>query len=145
MDENTVVFACGLSDEHGNQDFTCAQLWVNIAKNCHQIAVNDLLVDAYYRLASRPQNPGFKLIRVIKHLMANSNKHQFLRYSPPYDWVSGLPADDAHLVVLAIQSNAVLVTSDSRLREKIAELEIAQIRSLRVLAPADAVPLTLAL
>ena len=144
MDENTVVSAYNLEDDQGKQDFTCAQLWLNIAQNCHRIALNDYLLEKYRKKTTHAQNPGLKIVRIIQYLMTNSNKNEFLAYSPAYDWTSNLPSDDASIVLLAIQSGSVLVTSDLRLKAKLASLSYPQVKSLKVLSPKDAVPLTLA-
>lgn len=139
MDENTVVSALNLRDDHGNEDFTCAQLWINIANNCHSIVINTYLLRGYYELADKVDKPGFKVMRIIDHLTRNSGKSEFLGHSPAYSWAAKLPSDDAPIVVLAVQSNAVLVTSDSRLMQKLDALKVV---ALKALTPKAAVPLT---
>lgn len=142
MDENTLVSACTLTDEKGKEDFTCAQLWINIANNCHHIAVNQFLLSGYRKKTAQMKNVG-PIMRIIQHVLINSNKYEFLSYTPKYDWVSSVPSDDAPIVLLAIQSGAVLVTSDSRLRAKLSSLSAREVRDLRVLPPKEAVPLSL--
>ncbi len=139
MDENTVVSALNLEDAQGNEDFTCAHLWLNILENCHHIVVNDYLLKGYYRKTASARNSG-QAVRIIHHVMTNAVKSEFIGYSPSYSWASQLPPDDAPIVLLAHQSGAVLVTSDSRLRGKVESL--SSLASLRILAPREAVPLS---
>ena len=141
MDENTVASALTLKDDHGIDDFTCAQLWINIANNCHSIVLNDYLRRGYDRIAKRVPEPRLRMMLILNHITKVVGKSEYLAFLPNPPWASKLPNDDAPIVLLAVQSGAILVTSDSRLIQKIQSLP--EIKSLSVLRPKEAVQLSL--
>jgi hypothetical protein len=143
MDENTVVSALTLEDDQGNPDLTCAQLWINIASNCHSIVLNDYLRQGYYEIAGRVREKGMGFMKILNHITKTLGKLEYMSYLPNPQWAAKLPTDDAPIVLLAVQSRAVLVTSDFRLRTALQSLSAAETKSLTVLTPEDAVPLSL--
>ena len=143
MDENTVVSALTLEDDQGDPDLTCAQLWVNIANNCHSIVLHDHLRQGYYRIAGRTQERGLGFMKILNHVTKTLGKSEFFTYLPNPNWVEKLPSDDVPIVLLAVQSGAVLVTSDSRLKVALQSLRVPETKKLTLLTPEEAVPLSL--
>lgn len=143
MDENTVVSALTLEDDQGNSDLTCAQLWINIANNCHSIVLNDYLRHGYYEMAGRVRERGLGFMKILNHVTKTLGKTEYISHLPNPHWTAKLPSDDVPIVLLAVQSRAVLVTSDSRLRTALQSVSATETNNLLVLTPQDAVPLSL--
>jgi len=142
LDECVVLSAQNFSDQHGNEDFKSAHLVISIAENCHKIAVNDYLMKKYYEkisdVDSIRQPVSFKVIRIIKHMLKNPNKNVYLAFIPNYPFENEIPSDDLPIVKTAVHTQAIFVTSDGRLRQKIEELGLPQRHKFKVLYPKEA-------
>ena len=133
LDVNTLIFAQNYCDAKGNTDYAPATLFLLIAQNCHKIVCDRTLRDAYFEHLSDD-----RFGKLLKHLLFNSEKCNFHDYLPNYPFEKNLPPDDVEMVKLAVFANAVLVTSDNRLKAKIQKLNISQSHNLKVKDPANA-------
>lgn len=142
LDECVVLFAQNFSDQYGNEDFKSAHLVISIADNCHKIAVNDYLMKKYYEKTSDiehiKQTVSFKVIRIIRYMLKDSDKHKYIAFIPNYPFENEIPSDDLPIVKTAVHAQAIFVTSDRRLRQKIEELELPQRHNIKVLCPEEA-------
>jgi len=141
LDECVILFAQNFTNEHGNEDFTSAALMYSIAVNCHKIAVNEYLANKYYeKIKAAKQTFGSPIIRLINHLLRNTDKNIFLTYIPDFPFESEIPIDDLPIVKTAVHTRSLFVTANGKLRRKIEELEIPRKHSIKVLDPKDALP-----
>jgi hypothetical protein len=122
---------------------TRAQLWINIANNCHSIVLNDYLRQGYYETAGRVREKGLGFMKILTHVTKTLGKTEYTSYLPNPHGASKFLSDDAPIGLLAVQSRAVPVTSDSRLRTALQSVSAAETKSLMVLTPQRAVPFLL--
>ena len=149
LDENVVILAQQGQDEHGNINPTCAELIQQIIQICHTIVVDDVLWDKYYAQLNRPAHhhsfQGPFLLRVLWDALTVSGKVDGLRHTAPtIDDEGSIPSgsqDDAHLVRLAVETGAILVTTDLALRNDLASSGMLSKYSLNVVSPQDALAL----
>lgn len=142
LDECVVLFAQNFSDQYGNEDFKSAHLVMSIADNCHKIAVNDYLMKKYYEKISdierKRQTVSFKVIRIIKHMLKNPNKNVYLAFIPNFPFENEIPSDDLPIVKTAVHSQAIFVTVDGKLKQKIEELGLPKRHNIKVVHPKEA-------
>ena len=142
LDESVILFAQNFSDQYGNEDFKSAHLVISIADNCHKIAINDYLTKKYYEKTSDieriKQAVSFKVIRILKYMLKNPDKNVYLAFIPNYPFENEIPSDDLPIVKTAVRAQAIFVTADGRLRQKIEELELPQRHNIKVLYPEEA-------
>ena len=146
LDENIVILAQEGQDEHGNTDPGCANLIQQIIEICHTLVVDDVLWDKYVEQLYRPryQHPtmGPFLIRALSNALTVTGKVAGLGHTAPIMGDEGqIPdgsQDDAYLVRLAVETGAILVTTDGPLRDDLATCGILSKYSLTVVSPEDA-------
>ena len=149
LDENIVILAQQGRDEHENTNSQCADLIQQIIKICHTIVVDDVLLSKYieqlYRFDHHHPTQGPFLIRSLCHAFTIENKVNGGDHTAPIieDEVL-IPSgsqDDVHLVRLAVETRAILVTTDGPLREDLASCGIQSKYGLTVVTPEDALSL----
>ena len=149
LDENVVILAQQGLDEYGNPSPVCADLIQQIIEICHTIVVDDAL---WFKLDDQLNSPGYNhpelgpfLVRVLWNALTIPEKVDGLgTTTPPFTDETSIPPgsqDDTYLVRLAVETRAVLVTTDAPLRQ---DLESSGIRSeynLTVVPPEEALGL----
>ncbi len=149
LDENVVILAQQGLDEHGNPSPVCADLIRQIIEICHTITVDDVLWDKYDDQLNKPAHQelqfGPSLLRVLWNALTIPGKVDGLgTTAPSFTDEASIPAgsqDDTYLVRLAVETGAILVTTDTPLRQ---DLESSGIRSdynLIVVPPEEALGL----
>ncbi|MEM2126745.1 MAG: hypothetical protein QXH67_00790 [Candidatus Bathyarchaeia archaeon] len=139
LDENIIVFATKMCNAEGEEDYTSTYLILNIAENCHRIIYNNELYMRYTNKVDEiPQGSmSFKAIRVISHMLKDQRKSRDVKYVPELD-LKELSIDDRSLVKMAVHTNAILISSDRKLRDKIVNLGLNRLYNLRVVDPREA-------
>ena len=66
-------------------------------------------------------------------MLNNPYKNIYLTFNPDYQFENEIPSDDLSIVKTVVHAQAIFVTSDGRLRQKIEELELPQKHNIRVL------------
>ena len=146
LDENVVILAQRGLDENDTPSLVCADLVQQIIDICHTIVVDDVLWDKFEHQLNRPgyHDPqlGPHLILVLRNALTIPEKVTGLgRTSPAFDDEEAIPPgsrDDTHIVRLAVESQAMLVTTDGSLREDLASSGIQSTHSLTVVSPEEA-------
>ncbi len=128
LDENVFIAAETVQNERKQDDRSSADLVEAIVGNCHALVVSLELFAKYSRKANaigqeRAASGGVRMMPLLKILMVNPEKCRFV---PPQEIVrvpdeNSLPADDIFLIRLAVPTNAVLVTADNRLIQRLAD------------------------
>ena len=149
LDENVVILAQRGLDEYGNDNLVCADLIQKIIDICHTIVVDDTL---WFKLDDQLNSPAYHhpelgpfLVRVLWNALTIPGKVDGLgTTTPPFTDETSIPPgsqDDTYLVRLAVETRAILVTTDTPLRQ---DLESSGIRSeynLTVVPPEEALGL----
>ena len=146
LDENIVILAQQGCDEYGNTNPGCADLVQQIIEICHTIVVDDVLWGKYYKQLSHfgdyYPNLGLLLIRLLSNAAKVSGKVEGIGHiAPTMDDEGSIPIgsqDDAYLVRLAVETRAILVTTDGPLRDDLASCGIQSKYGLTVVSPEDA-------
>lgn len=149
LDENVVILAQQGRDEYGNTNPGCADLIQQIISICHTIVVDDVLLDKYFEQLYSPgyhhPNLGPFLIRLLCNALEVSEKvdgHGHI--APTINDEGSIPdgsQDDVYLIRLAVETGAVLVTTDKALRDDLASCGILSKYALTVVSPKDALEL----
>ena len=146
LDENVVILAQQGLDEKGAPSPVCGELVQQIIEICHTIVVDDLLWDRFDNQLRRPghQHPqaGPYLLRVLWNALTIVNKVDGLGHTAPsFDEEGSIPpgsTDDTYIVRLAVESGAILVTTDRALRDDLRESGIQGTYGLTVVSPDEA-------
>ena len=146
LDENIVILAQEGQDEYGNTDPGCANLVQQIIEICHTLVVDDVLWDKYFEQLYHPgyhhPDMGPFLIRALYNALTVSEKVDGLGHTAPIMDDEGLiphgSQDDVYLVRLAVETGAVLVTTDGPLRDDLEACGIQSKYDLTVVSPEDA-------
>src|ERR1700691_5919190 len=109
-------------DAHDRPDLTSTELVRRIGANCHTIVVNNLLRERYwvpinsaFRAGRRPK--ALEPTAFIVQLQMNSLKWSFeTEDCPELPEGIAIPAEDIHIVRLALLSRSKIVTADDELR-----------------------------
>ena len=149
LDENIVILAQQGLDEYGDPDPRCADLIQKIIEICHPLVVDDVLWDKYVEQLYRPgyHHPliGPFLIRILIDALTIPEKVVGLRHTAPTMDDEGLipdgSQDDAYLVRLAVETGAILVTTDGALRDDLESCGILSKYDLTLVSPEDAMGL----
>lgn len=149
LDENVVILAQQGRDEYGNINPACADLVLQIIEICHTIVVDYVLWNKYLEqlnhLGNQHPKEGPFLIRLLRHALTISEKMDgFSLTAPILDDEKTIPRgsqDDTHLVRLAVETGATLVTTDKALRDDLASCGILSKYGLNVVSPEDALGL----
>ena len=146
LDENIVILAQQGLDERGNFNPVCADLVRQIIEICRTIVVDDVLWGKFDEQLHRPgyQLPqaGPILFRVLCNALATANKVDGLGHTASSFGKEGsIPpgsTDDTYIVRLAVESGAILVTTDGALRDDLRESGIQDRYGLTVVSPDEA-------
>ncbi len=146
LDENVVILAQQGLDDEGAPSPVCAELVQQIIEICHTIVVDDILWDKFYEQLNRPghQLPqvGPILFRVLCNALTTANKVDgFGHTAASFDEEGSIPpgsTDHTYIVRLAVESGAILVTTDGALRDDLRESGIQDAYGLTVVSPDEA-------
>ena len=146
LDENIVILAQTGTDDHENPDSVCHDLVTGIIDICHSIVADDELWRRYqqqlYNRANQRLNIGPDIMMTLSLAMSREDKVERLPHDAvPFEGEASIPAgsqDDTFLVRLAVETGAILVTTDEALREDLQDSGIQQSRNLTVLSPRNA-------
>lgn len=122
LDENILYLAIYGVDAQGRSDSAATDLVRRIGANCHTIVLNNLLRDRYWvpitaALRENRRPKALEPIAFIVQLQMNSLKWWLeLDDCPRIPEGALIPAEDVHIVRLALLSQAKIVTADSELR-----------------------------
>jgi hypothetical protein len=144
LDENILYFAIYGVDEHDQPDLTSAELVRRIGANCHRIVVNNFLRERYWVPINQAINEGrrpraMEPVSFIVQLQMNSEKWSLeLSDCPELPAHVDVPAEDIHIVRLALLSQTIIVSGDAELR---AAVNGTPVLGLRALTPSEALVL----
>ena len=149
LDENIVILAQRGQDEHGNTNPECADLVQQIIKICHTIVVDDVLWKKYVAQLNRRSHYHSEVGPFLMQLLGNALKipGKFCGFgytASSFDDEALIPhgsQDDVYLVRLAVETRAILVTTDGPLRDDLASCGIQSKYGLTVVSPKDALGL----
>ena len=146
LDENIVILAQTGTDDRENPDSVCHDLVTGIIDICHSIVADDVLWERYqrqlYNRTHQRLNIGPDIMMTLSLAMTREDKVERLPHdAPPFEGEESIPAgsqDDTFLVRLAVETGAVLVTTDEALRDGLQDSGIQQSHDLTILSPGDA-------
>ena len=149
LDENVVILAQLMQDDHGNSNLDCIDLIQRIVDICHTMVVDDVLWDKYDEQLNKPayHHPqlGPFLVPVLWNALTIERKVDGLGHQAA--WFSEealIPAgsqDDTYLVRLAVDTGATLVTTDGALRDDLETCGLISEYGLTVVSPEQALGL----
>ena len=146
LDENVVILAQQGLDEHGDPNPVCLELVRRIIEICHTIVLDDVLWEKFDNQLNRyghqsPQH-GPSLLRLFWSALQTDNKIVGLgQTAPPFDEESSIPpgsVDDLHIARIAVDTRAILVTTDGKLRCHLQQSGIQTTYGLTVATPEEA-------
>ena len=146
LDENIVILAQQTKDDRGGDSLVCYDLVRDIIDICHTIVVDDILWDNYMDQLRRPryQHPlvGPVMLRVLVGALEIPNKIERLAGNAAiFEGEEAIPSgsqDDTYIIRLAVETGAILVTTDGPLRDDLRECGILETRNLTVVSPDQA-------
>ena len=146
LDENVVILAQQGLDEEGKPGPGCLDLISRIIEICHTIVVDEVLLEKYFSQLNRPgyAHPtlGPHLLRILSNALTIDDKVVgFGHIAPSFDGEPSIPpgsADDTYIVRLAVESGAILVTTDGPLRDDLRESGIQDAYGLTIVSPDEA-------
>ena len=123
LDENILYFAVKGVNTSGAPDCTATDLVDRIGSNCHRMVIDPELAGRYAKHLQTLESvrpPAMEPSRFLNEFLLNSAK-AFLEPYKPAQIPQGVkvPHEDIHIVRLAVQSGALVVTEDIPLREAI--------------------------
>lgn len=146
LDENVVILAQLGTDDQGDSSLACLDLIQRIIEICHTIVVDDVLwvkyMDQLYRPRNQDRQSGPGLALVLRRALEHSNKVDGIGHiAPEFQDENKIPTgsqDDTFLVRLAVETGAILVTTDTPLRDALTECGIQETHNLIVVSPEQA-------
>ncbi len=146
LDENVVICAQTGTDDRGNPSTVCTDLVERIIDICHPIVVDDVLWEKYEQQLYSPryQRPalGPSIMRDLWNAYTIPDKIEGLgRHTLSFEGEDSIPAgsqDDVYLVRIAVETGAILVTTDEALRDDLRECGIQSGHNLTVASPEEA-------
>lgn len=143
---NSLILAQRGLDENDDPSHVCSDLVQKIIEICHTIVVDDVLWDRFDDQLNRPGYQDLQLgpylMRVLWNALTIHEKIVGLGHtSPAFDGEESIPPgsrDDTHIVRLAVESQAILVTTDGNLRDDLAASGIQSAHGLTVVSPEEA-------
>lgn len=145
LDENVVILAQRGLDEHDLPSPICSDLIQRIIEICHTIVVDDALWDKFDEQLNRPAHHhpqlGPYLMRILWNALMIPQKISGIGHTAPsFEAEDSIPPgslDDVYIIRLAVESGAILVTTDGKLREHLMESGIQATHGLTVVSPED--------
>ena len=151
LDENVLICAQTGRNDRGEDDPTCTDLINRIIRICHTIVIDLELYERYRRQLDRYENQpttlGSAMLPVLHGAIQTAGKfNRFDRISaPPFPEESRIPQgsqDDVPVTIrLAVETGAILVTTDEPLRSHLDSAQIPQTYNLTVVSPEEALSL----
>ena len=146
LDENIVILAQNLQNDTGDDDSTCRRLLDIIIDICHTIVLDGVLWAKYYnQLRSLPPDQPHgprSVMRIMYLATARDGKIENIggsaRRFPEEAEIPQGSQDDVPIVRLAVETGAILVTTDEALREDLNSCGVQETYSLQVLSPEQA-------
>ena len=145
LDENVVILAQRGESDTGQRDLTCLSLITRIIRICHSMVADRNLRQKYFRQLSRQPPMGLQQGPLVLRILADAaqipGKFDLGPNAPPFPEEVDIPIgsqDDVEIVRLAVETGAVLVTTDQPLREHLNSSGIAEAYNLQVLSPREA-------
>ena len=142
LDENIIVRAAKLEDDHANSDPTALRLALRIAEKCHRLALHQTIWEKYMRHLAGIDTRQYvvsQAVSFLRNLIWNADKiDQQLDPLPEIPPGVTVPRKDHHIVRCALAAKALLVTTDGRLKDAI---EACPTLGLTALSPAEALAL----
>ena len=151
LDENILISAQTGLNHNQQPDPTCTILVNAIIRICHTIVIDTSLFNKYRSQLNRSRNQpsihGAAMLPVVMRAVQIPGKYdRFDRASAPsFEGEETIPQgsqdDVAVSVRLAVQTGAILVTTDGPLREHLATSFLQVLRALNVVTPQEALSL----
>ena len=145
LDENIVILAQTGRNERGQHDLTCLRLVTAIIRICHTLVTDASLRQKYFRQLNRTHSPGSQPGSLLQRILADAaqrpGKLEIGPRAAPFPEEGEIPAgsqDDVELVRLAVETRAIVVTTDAALREDLNACGVAETYRLRLLSPSEA-------
>lgn len=146
LDENVVILAQLGTDDRGEASLACLDLMLKIIEICHPIVVDDVLWNKYMDQLHRPRNQdpvsGPGMVRILTEALGRSTKVDGIGHvAPEFEDEVKIPSgsqDDVFLVRLAVETGAILVTTDTPLREDLTNCGVQEAHNLIVVSPEEA-------
>ena len=146
LDENVVILAQTGMDDHENPDSVCHDLVTSIIDICHSIVADDELWGRYqrqlYNRGHQRLNIGPDIMMTLSLAMTREDKLERIPHDAvPFEGEDSIPDgshDDTFLVRLAVETGAILVTTDEPLRHHLRISGIQEAHDLTVLSPDEA-------
>ena len=129
LDENVVILAQRGTDDHHNPSSICSDLVQNIIQICHTLVVDDVLWSYYedqlYNQAYQDADLGPQIMFALWDARTTDGKVDGIgRTAPSFPEEGAIPCgsqDDTYLVRIAVETGAILVTTDTPLRDDLAQ------------------------
>ena len=145
LDENVFICAQLETNVRGEPDSTCLELLQQILEICHPIVFDPVLYEKIQHQLNQPahQLRGFDsaILRTLMQAAARPGKLEYQEAAQPFPGEAAIPqgsVDDTYIVRLAVESGAILITTDRPLRQDLASSSIQTRYGLIVLSPEDA-------
>ena len=132
LDEDVIILAQMGTDHRGNPSTACFDLLAEIVRICHPILVDDVLWARYLHQLNQPEHQGPGTDPQFRFILRNALRipdkiSGHGHTAPPFTEEDTIPAgsqDDAYLVRIAVETRAILVTTDIPLRDDLTQAGI---------------------
>ena len=146
LDENTLILAQKQENDRGAYDLTCLNLLNGILASGHTLVADFILWAKYQsQLSGLPQaSPGYPHIMRVLNGAYNARKLDLRQNAPPFPEETDIPQgsqDDKEIVRLAVDTGAILVTTDNPLIQDLQSSGVTERYQLQVVTPEQALPL----
>jgi hypothetical protein len=145
LDENVVILAQKRENDRGEPDSTCLNLFTQIITICHTIVVDHNLWSKYQHQLSPPRQSdaqeSFRVLAVLDYARQIEGKIEFNDNAPSFLEENSIPQgsrDDVFIVRLAVETRAILVTTDIPLRNALNSCGAQEAYNLQVCSRNDA-------
>ncbi len=128
LDENIIELSARMTNDTNEMDVTCLSLITEMYRRCEHIICTIELLEKYrhhLRILEQGMIRSAEATVKILKLMTSHGKIEVIVEEPPaLPNEQGLPSDDIFLVRLAAQRNCILVSTDTRLKQRLEETGI---------------------
>ncbi|MCI0440894.1 MAG: hypothetical protein L0177_17445 [Chloroflexi bacterium] len=145
LDENVVILAQRGQNERGEQDYACRELITRIIRICHSIVFDPILREKYLRQVNRIRTgetqDDFRVLSTIVNASRVEGKVIMRPVALPFPEETAIPQgsqDDRYIVRLAVETRAILVTTDAALKDDLNSCGVQEAYSLQLLSPDEA-------
>jgi len=152
LDENIVILAQKGEDDKGDPDASSLQLVIRIIRICHTIVLDPNLWQKYLHQLNLPRDydprTGFRLLPVLINAQRREGKVEDRTINAaPFAEEGSVPQgsrDDVPIVRLAVETGAMLVTTDRALTDDLNSSGVARRYNLQLLSPEETLQTLLA-